>query len=57
MMGLYQWHGRKWSRTGCPGEYNDPGWYLKKGDKFVVKEFKNPKTKKKYTDAELAKIK
>jgi hypothetical protein len=57
-MVTYSYHGKKWSRSGCPGTYYDPGWYTSKkdGDKFIVTNYKNPKTGKRYTNAELAKL-
>ena len=55
-MGKYEWHGTMWSRTGCPGEFLDVGWYTKVGDKFIVGEHRNPRTGNIYTEAELDKI-
>jgi len=50
-MSKYQWHRDIWSPAGCPGTYLDPGWYM--GDKFIVKDYKNPATGKPYTAKEL----
>ena len=54
-MGLYQWHKNKWSKTGCEGSFQAPGWYSKDG-KLLAETRNNPKTKKPYTNKELAKI-
>ena len=55
-MGKYIFHSQRWSRTGCPGEYLDPGWYTAVGDKFIIREWINSSTGKPYTNAELDKI-
>jgi len=52
-MSKYSFYGTMWSRTGCPGEFLDPGWYTKVGDKFIVKEYRNPATGQVYTEKEL----
>ena len=47
----YQWYGKQWSKTGCPGEYNAPGWYS--GDTLITATYINPTTNKPYTPQEL----
>jgi hypothetical protein len=58
---VYVWT-RGSQRGGCPGEENkiNPGWYIsgqaKPGVTPIVPTYKNPKTGKRYTNAQLAKI-
>jgi hypothetical protein len=53
-MAKYSYHKDLWSQEGCPGTYNDPGWY--KDDVFVVTERINPETDLPYTPKELDEI-
>ncbi len=51
----YVWHGKPWTKTGCPVDGLLPkGWY--DGFRLIAETYNNPATGKTYTQLELAKI-